>query len=70
MNLPRISPRPDADISAADAEIEANNAALIEAYKAVYKAAAELDAALNAVDQAYGNASIRCSLDFGRPLAT
>ena len=34
------------------------------------KAAAELDAALNAANQAYGNASIQCSLDFGRPLAT
>ena len=31
---------------------------------------AELDAALNAANQAYGNASIQCSLDFGRPLAT
>jgi len=28
------------------------------------------DAALNAANQAYGNASIQCSLDFGRPLAT
>ena len=44
--------------------------ALIEANKAVDKAAAELDAALNAANQAYGNASIQCSLDFGRPLAT
>ena len=60
----------DASISAADAEIEANKAALIEANKAVDKAAAELDAALNAANQAYGNASIQCSLDFGRPLAT
>ena len=60
----------DANISAADAEIEANKAALIEANKAVDKAAAELDAALNAANQAYGNASIQCSLDFGRPLAT
>lgn len=34
------------------------------------KAATELDAALNAANQAYGNASIQCSLDFGRPLAT
>ena len=32
--------------------------------------AKELDAALNAANQAYGNASIQCSLDFGRPLAT
>ena len=60
----------DANISAADAEIEANKAALIEANKAVDKAATELDAALNAANQAYGNASIQCSLDFGRPLAT
>ena len=34
------------------------------------EAAKELDAALNAANQAYGNASIQCSLDFGRPLAT
>ena len=60
----------DASISASDAEIEANKAPLIEANKAVDKAAAELDAALNAANQAYGNASIQCSLDFGRPLAT
>jgi len=29
-----------------------------------------LDAYLNAQNQKYGNASITCSLDFGRPLAT
>ena len=44
--------------------------AQIEANKKVDEAAKELDAALNAANQAYGNASIQCSLDFGRPLAT
>ena len=39
---------------------------------AVLRAALDgtLYAALNAANQAYGNASIQCSLDFGRPLAT
>ena len=60
----------DATISEADAEIEALKAAQVEANKKVDAAAAELDAALNAANQAYGNASIQCSLDFGRPLAT
>ena len=60
----------DASISEADAEIEASKAALVEANKAVDRAAAELDAALNAANQAYGNSSIKCSMNFGRPLAT
>ena len=60
----------DSSISEADAEIEASKAALVEANKAVDRAAAELDAALNAANQAYGNSSIKCSMNFGRPLAT
>ena len=60
----------DASISAAEAEEQALKEAQIEANKKVDEAAKELDAALNAANQAYGNASIKCSLDFGRPLAT
>ena len=57
-------------ISKAEAEEQALKEAQIEANKKVDEAAKELDAALNAANQAYGNASIQCSLDFGRPLAT
>ena len=57
-------------ISEAEAEEQALKEAQIEANKRVDEAAKELDAALNAANQAYGNASIQCSLDFGRPLAT
>lgn len=60
----------NASISEAEAEEQALKEAQIEANKRVDEAAKELDAALNAANQAYGNASIQCSLDFGRPLAT
>ena len=60
----------DESISKAEAEEQALKEAQIEANKKVDEAAKELDAALNAANQAYGNASIQCSLDFGRPLAT
>ena len=60
----------NASISEAEAEEQALKEAQIEANKKVDEAAKELDAALNAANQAYGNASIQCSLDFGRPLAT
>lgn len=60
----------DKSISKAEAEEQALKEAQIEANKKVDEAAKELDAALNAANQAYGNASIQCSLDFGRPLAT
>ena len=60
----------DESISRAEAEEQALKEAQIEANKKVDEAAKELDAALNAANQAYGNASIQCSLDFGRPLAT
>ena len=60
----------DESISKAEAEEQALKEAKIEANKMVDEAAKELDAALNAANQAYGNASIQCSLDFGRPLAT
>ena len=60
----------DESISKAEAEEQAVKEAQIEANKKVDEAAKELDAALNAANQAYGNASIQCSLDFGRPLAT
>ena len=60
----------DENISKAEAEEQALKEAQIEANKKVDEAAKELDAALNAANQAYGNASIQCSLDFGRPLAT
>ena len=60
----------NASISEAEAEEQALREAQIEANKRVDEAAKELDAALNAANQAYGNASIQCSLDFGRPLAT
>ena len=60
----------NANISEAEAEEQALKEAQIEANKKVDEAAKELDAALNAANQAYGNASIQCSLDFGRPLAT
>lgn len=60
----------DDSISKAEAEEQALKEAQIEANKKVDEAAKELDAALNAANQAYGNASIQCSLDFGRPLAT
>ena len=60
----------DESISKAEAEEQALKEAQIEANKRVDEAAKELDAALNAANQAYGNASIQCSLDFGRPLAT
>ena len=60
----------DESISKAKAEEQALKEAQIEANKKVDEAAKELDAALNAANQAYGNASIQCSLDFGRPLAT
>ena len=60
----------DESISQAEAEEQALKEAQIEANKKVDEAAKELDAALNAANQAYGNASIQCSLDFGRPLAT
>ena len=60
----------DESISKAEAEEQALKEAQIEANKKVDEAAKELDAALNAANQAYGNASIKCSLDFGRPLAT
>lgn len=60
----------DESISKAEAEEQALKDAQIEANKKVDEAAKELDAALNAANQAYGNASIQCSLDFGRPLAT
>ena len=60
----------NASISEVEAEEQALKEAQIEANKRVDEAAKELDAALNAANQAYGNASIQCSLDFGRPLAT
>lgn len=60
----------DESISKAEAEEQALKEAQIEANKKVDEAAKELDAALNAANQAYGNASIQCSLDFGHPLAT
>ena len=60
----------NASISEAEAEEQALKEAQIEANKRVDEAAKELDAALSAANQAYGNASIQCSLDFGRPLAT
>ena len=60
----------NASISEAEAEEQALKEAQIEANKRVDEAAKELDAALNAANQAYGNASLQCSLDFGRPLAT
>ena len=60
----------DESISKAEAEEQALKEAQIEANKKVDEAAKQLDAALNAANQAYGNASIQCSLDFGRPLAT
>ncbi len=60
----------NASISEAEAEEQALKEAQIEANKRVDEAAKELDAVLNAANQAYGNASIQCSLDFGRPLAT
>lgn len=60
----------DESISKAEAEEQALKEAQIEANKKVDEAAKELDAALNAANQAYGNASIQCSLDFDRPLAT
>ena len=60
----------NASISEAEAEEQALKEAQIEANKRVDEDAKELDAALNAANQAYGNASIQCSLDFGRPLAT
>ena len=60
----------DESISKAEAEEQALKEAQIEANKKVDEAAKELDAALNAANQAYGNASIQCSLDFGRPLAS
>ena len=60
----------DESISKAEAAEQALKEAQIEANKKVDEAAKELDAALNAANQAYGNASIQCSLDFGRPLAT
>ena len=60
----------DESISKAEAEEQALKEAQIEANKKVDEAAKELDAALNAANQAYGNASIQCSLDYGRPQAT
>ena len=70
-----------ADLEATQADLETQKTALdgktnelaqnISQTDANISAAdAELDAALNAANQAYGNASIQCSLDFGRPLAT
>ena len=58
------------DIDEATAQQEAAEEAAAEARKKLDAAAAALDAYLNAQNQKYGNASITCSLDFGRPLAT
>lgn len=60
----------DETISAADANEAALKLAEEEARARVDKAAAELDALLNAAVREYGEAAITCSLNFGPALAT
>ena len=58
------------DLDEASAQQEAAEAAAAEARKKLDEATAALDSYLEAQNKKYGNASITCSLDFGRPLAT